>query len=620
MTRALFHGLCLLLLLAGFSAPAAAQSQPGATGEAPIYDDNRGGGSLLSLFRGSGDELLPPEQAFPFSAELVGDDVIIARWNTADGYYLYRDRLSFQVQGADIAGYELPAGEQKDDPNFGAMEVYYGRLEVYIRLAEPAAGDVVLTAGYQGCADSGLCYPPMHSEFDMAGGTRTAGVSSGGGGGGMPLQAGDRLGALLSGGNLPLILAGFFSAGLLLAFTACLYPLIPILSGIIAGDARRNSGRALLLSLIFVQATALTYALAGVAAGLSGSAIQADLQSPWVLGSFAAVFVALAMAMFGVFTLQMPAAVQTRLDNLARRQRGGTFIGAGIMGMLSALIVGACSGPALVAALVFISNTGDAWLGGLALFAMGNGLGLPLLLLGTAAGHWLPRAGPWMVTVRRVFGIVFLGVAIWMLDRFIPDQVTLGLWAALLIGTAVWLGGPLRAASGGLAPRARLFVSAVLVIWGAVLLVGAASGGHSFWQPLQPLVQGTGQQQSVSWQKVATVDELQAAVRRASADGRSVMLDVYADWCIYCVQLEQSTFPDPAVRQATADSLKLKVDVTAMNSADKALLSHLNVFLPPAVIFYGPDGHERRDYRVIGFMPPEEFSRVAGHALRTDTL
>lgn len=619
MTRTLTHGLFLLLLLAGLSAPVAAQTQPGGSGDFSLSDNSqRESAGLLSLFQGDGDDLLPPEQAFPFAAELVGEDIIIARWDTAEGYYLYRDRIDFQVQGAKIAGYTLPDGKNKDDPNFGLMEVYYGPLEIYIRLTEPATNDLVLTASYQGCADSGVCYPPMSTDFDMAAGTQSAGFNSGGPDTRLPAQPGNQLGSLLSGGSLPLILGGFFSAGLLLAFTACLYPLIPILSGIIAGDAHRSSRRAFLLSLVFVQATALTYALAGAAAGLSGSAIQADLQSPLLLGAFAALFVALAMAMFGIFSLQMPAAVQTRLDALARRQRGGTFIGAGIMGALSALIVGACSGPALIAALVFISNTGDAWLGGLALFAMGNGLGFPLLLLGTAAGRWLPGAGPWMVAVRRVFGIVFLGVAIWMLDRFLPDPLILGLWALLLIGIAIWLGSSLRGAAPGAVPKFRLFVSVLFVIWGSVLMVGAASGGRSFWQPLQPLVQ-SGEQQSpaIAWQSVRTVEELQAALRQAGTDGRSVLLDVYADWCIYCVQLESNTFPDPRVRRATADSVMLKMDVTRMSSADKALLSHLDVFLPPAVIFFGPDGRERPDYRVVGFMPPEDFSRVAGQALET---
>lgn len=615
MNRLLSTLLLLLPLLLAPLAGGHAQTANAGAEDIPMYDGSQGsrGSGLRGLFGGGGDELLRPEEAFPFSAELVGDDVIIARWNTADGYYLYRDRISFELQGAEIAGFELPDGKKKDDPNFGLMEVYYGPLEVYIRLEESARNDVILTAGYQGCSDTGLCYPPMESRFDMAAGTQTGG--SGGAGGGPPAQAGDHLGALLSGGSIPLIIAGFFAAGLLLAFTACMYPLIPILSGIIAGDARRSSGRAFVLSLIFIQATAVTYAIAGAAAGMTGSAIQADLQSPWVLGSFSAVFVLLALAMFGLYSLQVPAAIQSRLDTLARRQRGGTFIGAGVMGVLSALIVGACSGPALIAALVFISNTGDAWLGGLALFAMGNGMGFPLLLIGTAAGRWLPDRGPWMETVKKGFGIIFLAVAIWMLDRFLSGPVILALWAGLLIGTAVWLLNGMRHLGQGPGLRARQFTSAVCVVWAVVLLVGAAAGGRSFWQPLEPLTAGAHQRAEVPWQTVESVDELQSALVQASSDGRGVLVDVYADWCVYCVQLERQTFSDPGVQQALGDTLMLKIDVTAMNAADKDLLSHLGVFLPPAVIFYDPEGKERRDYRIVGYVPPDDFIEVARAAL-----
>ena len=614
--------LALLVLCIGLLVPAAQAVDlgNGNGGDIPMYQGGESQSSgLRALFGGgSDDDLLPPEQAFPFSAELIGDDIIIARWRTADGYYLYRDRLDFQVDGAEIAGYELPRGIDKDDPNFGMMEVYYGTLEVYIQLDGPVDGDrVVLTADFQGCADNGVCYPPMQNSFDMAAGTSTSGISGGGPGaanggfGGLP---GGDLQGLLGGGNLPLILGGFFMAGLLLAFTACLYPLIPILSGIIAGDANRSSRRAFLLSLVFVQATAITYALAGAAAGMTGSAIQADLQGPWVLGVFAALFVLLAMAMFGLFSLQMPAAIQNRLDDLSRRQRGGTFIGAGIMGSLSALIVGACSGPALIAALVFISNTGDALVGGLALFAMGNGMGLPLLLIGTAAGRWLPRSGPWMVTVRRLFGVIFLGVAIWMLDRFLPDSVTLSLWAMLFLGVAVWLtGAVLRRQVRGRAAFARGIAGTAFAVWGGVLITGAAIGGHSFWTPL-----AVDDREPLPWQVVETVDELQAAIAQANADDRAVMVDVYADWCVYCVQLERNTFPDPAVREALGDTHLVKVDVTGMNGEHRALLEHLGVFLPPAVIFYDRHGEEHEDSRVVGFMSPEDFVRVVEATNRQD--
>ncbi len=615
-----FHHLPLLLLMLciGLLLPITATAMnSGNGGEIPMYQDSGNQSSgLRALFGGGDDELLPPDQAFPFSAELIGDDIIIARWRTADGYYLYRDRLDFAVDGAEIAGYEMPDGIKKDDPNFGLMEVYYGTLEVYLQLDGPVEGDrVVLNVDYQGCADNGVCYPPMQSSFDMAAGSQSAGVAAGGGpsggaDGGFGGLPGSNLQSLLGGGNLPLILGGFFMAGLLLAFTACMYPLIPILSGIIAGDAKRSSGRAFLLSLVFIQATAITYALAGAAAGMTGSAIQADLQGPWVLGVFAALFVMLALAMFGVFNLQMPAAIQNRLDALSRRQRGGTFIGAGIMGVLSALIVGACSGPALIAALAFISNTGDAMIGGLALFAMGNGMGLPLLLIGTAAGRWLPRSGAWMVTVRRVFGVIFIGVAIWMLGRLLPDQAALALWAMLFFGVAGWLlGAVFRRQVGGGAGITRGLAGTAAGVWGAVLITGAAIGGHSFWTPL-----AVDDREPLPWRMVESVEELNQVIETANADDRAVMVDVYADWCVYCVQLERNTFPDQAVRDSLDDTKLVKVDVTGMNSAHRELLEHLNVFLPPAVIFYGKDGEERGNSRVVGFMPPEDFVQVVESA------
>lgn len=600
LKRALLAGLLLILL-------------------APSASAQFGGDSLLGRLMGSGnsEELLPPEKAFPLSVEQVAEDVLAVRWETPSGYYLYRDRLSFSMDGNEIRGYELPGGEKTDDPTFGMMEVYYDRLEVYLQLAEPAAGDQVLHVGFQGCSDLGVCYPPMNTSVELASGTASTGFAGGGAGGGGPPASsagfaglaglGD-LDGLLAGSNVPLILTGFLLAGVLLAFTACMYPLIPILSGLIAGDSRRSTWRAFWLSMVFVQATAVTYALAGAIAGLTGSAIQADLQSPWVLGAFAAVFVALALAMFGLYNLQMPTAIQTRLDTLSRNQRGGTFIGAGFMGVLSALIVGACSGPALIAALVFISNTGDAALGGAALYVMALGMGLPLLLIGTAAGRWLPRSGPWMVRAKQAFGFLFLAVAIWMVDRFLPGPTVLVLWATLLAGLAVWFGLLDRAAHpAGAWLRLRQLASLAVAGWALVLLAGAAAGGSSFLQPLAPLAQQGEARPAVEWQAVRSVDELEQALATAAAQGRPALVDVYADWCVYCVQLDEQTFSDAAVVQALHDTATLKVDVTRMSAEDRALLSRLDVFLPPAVIFYDAHGEERREQRLVGFIGPEEF-------------
>ncbi|HKJ95641.1 MAG TPA: protein-disulfide reductase DsbD, partial [Gammaproteobacteria bacterium] len=396
-------------------------------------------GGLGDLLGGGEPDLLPVEQAFPLNVEMVAPDRVVATWETAKGYYLYRDKLGFSLDGTDntVERVETPPGEVEDDPTFGRLEVYHGPVSASIYLAHPAHEPFTLVVRYQGCADAGVCYPPQTDRMGVSpasasgpgdGAGTAAGVSAATS---SALWSGDftRLTEALNGGRPALIIGVFLAAGLLLAFSACLYPMIPILSGLIAGDRHRGSAwRAFALSLVYVESTAVTYAVIGTLAGWTGAAIQVDMQSPWVLGAFALLFVALALSMFGLYDLQLPSRWQTRLSALSARQRPGTFLGVAIMGVLSTMIVGACSGPALAAALAFIARTGDAGLGALALFALANGMGIPLLVIGTGAGRWLPRAGGWMETVRRVFGVGFLAVALWMVARFLPASVILALW------------------------------------------------------------------------------------------------------------------------------------------------------------------------------------------------
>jgi len=636
----LFIGLWFVAALA----PAAAQS------------------SLGELFSGdtASDSTLPVREAFVIDVQADADGTAAIHIDIADGYYLYRDSVSARLAGdasthtgADNNSGDLalafPDGPVHEDEFFGRQPIYREPVEIPIRGGTSIDSDTALAITFQGCSEAGVCYPP-HEVTGPAGsaslayainpqavrldaqasgnagerptasptqpGTEADAPPGAGAGGG---EAG-RLETLLQTASLPAILAGFFVAGLLLAFTACLYPMIPILSGLIAGDPhRRGSARALVLSLVYVESTAITYALAGVAAGLTGAAVQADLQSPWVLGSFAAVFVVLALGMFGAFELRLPAAVQTRLTALSGRQRGGTVLGVALMGVLSTLIVGACSGPALIAALVFIGSTGDAWLGGLALFTLANGMGLPLLLIGTAAGRWLPRSGPWMNAVRAVFGVGFLAVALWTLERFVPGTVTLALWGLLLIGCGVWLGGLDRTDSAAdNRRRAARTLGLAALIWGSISLIGAAAGGDNVMHPLAGLSPGSGASEStraMTFRDIDSVADLDTALAAARADGRAVMIDVYADWCIYCVQLEERTFTDPAVQDAVADAMRLRADVTDMAPRHRALMSRLDVYLPPAIIFYGPGGDERRDARVAGFLRPQPFIERARRGL-----
>lgn len=584
-------------------------------------------GVLGGLFGNDEPALLPVEQAFPISAKLTAPDRIVARWDVQPGYYLYRGKLAFELEGADnaIQRVQTPAGEPKEDPYFGRLEVYHKPVEATLQLKHAVGHPLELVAHYQGCADAGLCYPPQTTRIRLV--PASAGLGANAGAAAVAVTAAPDAGLLQTGMNqltqilqegrpLP-ILAAFFVAGLLLAFTACLYPMIPILSGLIAGDRhRRRGGRAFLLSLVYVESTALAYAVAGVIAGLTGQAVQADLQSPWILGAFAAVFIALALSMFGLYDLQLPGRLQTRLFEASRHQRGGTLIGVAAMGAFSVLIVGACSGPALIAALVFISSTGKAWLGGLALFVLANGMGVPLLLIGTAAGKWLPQAGHWMETIRRIFGVLFLAVALWMIDRVLPAGLSLALWGALLLGCGVYLGGldRLTGEAGGM-QRLRKTGGLLMLLWGSVALVGAAAGGGDLRQPLSALTTAASDPvstvQASGFRQVGSVRELNAELRRASAVGQPALLDVYADWCAYCVELDKRTFSDPQVQQLLSRAVKLRVDVTAMNAADKALLQRLGVFLPPAVMFFGPDGHERRDLRVVGFLGPAPFLQRA---------
>ncbi|WP_440997631.1 protein-disulfide reductase DsbD [Arhodomonas sp. SL1] len=584
---------CLLLLLA---AAVGAQGQSGA----------------LSGLVGGQEDLLPPEQAFPLTVERVAEDRLVARWDVQEGYYLYRDKIDFRGAGGEVVRrIESPPGEIDEDPYFGEVAVFREPVSMSIYVDE--GGPFTLVADYQGCAEAGVCYPPETVEVAVAGVDGAAPAAGASGGGGWVSGGSAALDGALASGRLVPILGGFFVAGLLLAFTACLYPMVPILSGLIAGDRHRTGARAFWLSLVYVEATAVTYAAAGVAAGLTGSAIQADLQGPWVLGGFAALLVVMALAMLGVFQLQLPSAWQTRLAALSHRQHGGTFAGAAVMGMLSALIVGACSGPALIVALAFISTTGDAWLGGLALFVLANGMGVPLLAIGTAAGRWLPRAGPWMTAVRAVVGVLFLGVAIYLLERLLDGAVTLALWGALLLGCGVFLGGLDRLGPG--APPARRLRKAggmALFIWGAVALVGASAGGGDVWRPLSSLTVAGGPAPEPTgvvgeFREVDDLSGLREALAGAQASGRPALVDVYADWCVYCVKLDEETFADATVRERLAGAELLRVDVTEMSAADKRLLQAYDVFLPPAVMLFDADGEERREHRVVGFLGPEAF-------------
>jgi thioredoxin:protein disulfide reductase len=566
--------------------------------------------------KSSGDDFLSPDQAFRLDALGDGTDRVQLNWQIADGYYLYRSRIHIDTASskAQLGTAQFPTGDIKNDEYFGKQEVYHHGVAVTVPVARASGGalQLPLKVTYQGCAEAGLCYPPITRVVSVtlpggSGASSSLGAPGGDGGG---LSEQSRFAQLLT-GNLFLMIGGFYLAGLLLACTPCVLPMVPILSGIVAGGgANVTTGRAFALSLTYVLGMAVTYTAAGIVGAAMGHEVQALFQQWWVLALFAAVFVAMALSMFGLFTVQMPVAIQTRLANMSNRQSAGTFTGVAIMGGLSALIVTTCVGPALVAALLVISQTGQMVRGGAALFAMSIGMGTPLLIVGASAGKLLPKAGAWMDFVKKLFGVMMLAVAAWMLARIVPDRVALLLWAvpALTLAWLLWFELRTRSAALWVLRVAGLAAG----LYGVALAAGSALGGTD---PLSPIPAFAHQAHELPFRQIRTVADLEHAVQEASAAKRGVLLDFSADWCTSCKEMERYTFTDPRVQSALANVTLLRADVTKNDADDQALLHHFGIFGPPTIAFYGPDGRERTGYRVVGYMKADAFAARSRAAL-----
>ncbi|RRQ21627.1 protein-disulfide reductase DsbD [Thiohalobacter thiocyanaticus] len=609
--------------------PAAADSAPGDAAP-PTGEQSFGGGGF-----GMESDLLDVDEAFRLETEVIDGNTLQVHWEIAPGYYLYRDRFSFERldgEGVALGEADFPAGEMKDDENFGRVEVYHDGVTATVPLertgSEPTA--IRLAVGYQGCAEGRICYTPQTRELDLdlpAAAATVAQLSAddaagNGGDDAAPVTEQDRIAASLASGNTLLVILTFFGFGLLLAFTPCVFPMIPILSSIIVGQGEDiTTRRAFVLSLVYVLAMALTYTVAGVIAGLTGENLQAAFQNPWILGSFAVIFVALSLSMFGFYELQIPNSLQSKLNELSNRQQGGTLTGVAIMGFLSALIVGPCVAAPLAGALIYIGQTGDPWLGGAALFALSMGMGAPLLAIGTGAGKVLPRAGDWMNAIKATFGVLLLAVAIWMLERIIPTAAAMLLWAGLFIISAIYMGATDRLdvdASGW--QKLLKGMGVLLLAYGVILLIGVAAGGRDTLQPLRGVALTGGgttaqaQVQGIEFKTIKSLDDLQREVAAASNQGKSVLLDFYADWCTDCHRMEKNTFSDPQVQQTLANTVTLKADVTANDEIDKELLKHFRIPGPPSLILYDRNGEELRRYRIMGYMGPEEFAAHVGAA------
>jgi len=615
---------------------------------------------LGASFTQDEQELLPPDQAFKLTIKVRSANTLIAEFEPAENYYLYKDKIAFEPKSAGtlIEKISLPQGKMKNDPTFGQTEVYYKPFQAVISLKREisAATQLSIAATYQGCNEPiGVCYAPIDKLIKLTlpvaksvAGVLADSISND------ATAATDfiktkqtdpksellalpdsrrsieseskKIGKMFEGGNFWLILASFFGIGLLLSFTPCVFPMFPILSGIIVNSGENlTKSHGFILALAYVMGMSLTYSAAGVAAGLSGAMLSVALQNAWVLGGFALVFVALSLSMFGFYELQLPSSIQSKLSKETGHLRGGHLASVFGMGALSALIIGPCVAAPLAGALLYISQTRDVVLGAAALFSMALGMGVPLLILGASAGAFLPKAGPWMESVKRFFGVLLLGVAIWLVSPVIPTAIHMLMWAALLIISAIYLNAIDSLPTGSSGFRKLLKgIGIISLLLGISLLAGVLSGSRDILQPLAKInltsISGNNtnkiniiESEHLPFERVSSLPELNKRI--AESQNKYVMLDFYADWCISCKEMERFTFTDPEVKNRLGDVVLLQVDVTEGTADDEALLKYFKLFGPPGILFFDPSGREIYDARTIGYQNKEEFIAILNAVL-----
>jgi thioredoxin:protein disulfide reductase len=556
--------------------------------------------------------LLPPDQAFQFTSKVKKADRLLLSWDIANGYYLYRHKVKVVslTPGIKVGEQSFPASHTKHDKFFGDVEIYRDHLEVEVSLErqDPKLNKLMLAVTFQGCADVGVCYMPIQKtisldlsdeSFNWWGGTTSTPDKA------TPfISEQNRIAASLKNGSVWFIVLSFLGFGILLAFTPCIFPMLPILSGIVVGQGSSlNTRRAFWLSLSYVLASALTYTVFGVLAGLFGSNLQVLFQEPWVIMAFSGVFVLLALSMFGGFLVQIPSLIQTKVIAISSKQQGGKLLGAVIMGIFSALAIGPCVTAPLTGALIYIGQTGDAYLGGMALFALGVGMGIPLIIFGTYAGKLMPKAGAWMAITKTIFGIGLLAVAVWLLSRIISPTATLTLWSLLVIFPIILMIWKKRWKGAGL----------LAGVYGILLWVGISTNQPDALRPLLCNVAVACEEQlslTLKFKTISTVAELQQNLADAHTNKQWVMLDFYAEWCASCQELALNTFADPKVRAALSQVVLVQADVTKNSPTDQALLRQFNLIGPPAILFFGPDQQERNAYRVVGYLKADKFLNI----------
>jgi thiol:disulfide interchange protein DsbD len=568
--------------------------------------------SLCSIW-GYAQEPLPGNQVFSVESKVIDPNNVGLEFRVKPGYFLYKNRIKLANQNQEImhlGDIRWPTPDYKQDPTNGNYPIYRQTLTLAVPILGEKQGQAKLRIHFQGCADSGFCYPPMEKTLAITidnelGVSQVKFITS------PTIEAAesDEISSLISHKSFVLVLLSFFGFGLLLAFTPCVLPMVPVLSGIIIGHGDKITTRkAFFLSLSYVLAMSVTYAIAGIIVAALGSNLQAAFQAPWIITLFSLLFVLLALSMFGFYELKLPLSWQARLSNISQNQAHGHYMGAAIMGFLSTLILSPCVTAPLIGVLGYIANTGDMALGGMALFFLGLGMGTPLLLIGTSAGKLIPQTGQWMNAVKAFFGVLLLAVAIYLISRVIPENITMLLWASLLIISSIYLGA-LHSPTQTNAQKFWKGSGLITLLYGGLLIVGASMGNTD---PLQPLagLNRVGIQETHTHDKirVTTVKDVEQALE--NSHGKIVMLDFYADWCTACKIMEKTTFQDSRVIQKLANIVILKADVTANDTQNKALQSYFNVVAPPTFIFFDKNGNEIKSARIVGEKNAEQFLKV----------
>lgn len=564
---------------------------------------------LVSSISGHTTPPPPASEVFKLAAKPIDPNAFILEWTVKPGFFLYRDRIhliELPNSNFHLADPRFPKALKKTDPQGKIIGIYRNTLTLSVPVLGNQAGEGLLNVCFQGCADDGFCYPPQTEQIRLAVNDKhelinatVEPISNKPRLTDMMVDSGGQLHQLFSTRNWPLIFLSFFGLGLLLSFTPCVLPMIPVLSGIIIGQGKTlSTHKAFLLSLCYVLSMAATYSVIGATIALIGSNLQVAMQSPWAIASFSVIFILLALSMFGFFDLRLPSAWQSKLAKLSHSRAGGYYLGAAIMGCLSTLILSPCVTAPLIGALGYIASTGDVVRGSVALFFMGLGMGTPLLIIGTSAGKLIPKAGAWMNVIKAIFGLLLLGVAIDLLSRIVPAVISMGLWATLLIFTGIYAGALTHARSN----QAKLQQGAGIIslVYGILILIGASKGSHD---PLQPLVQTIASTTTVTQmgpqiQTLKTLAEVKLAL--TNAKGMPVIIDFYADWCATCQHIEATTLKDPNVMKALKHFIFIKVDITENNSDSRALLSYFNVIAPPTFIFYNAVGEEQKEFNLVG--------------------